>query len=277
MSENDQHRFSPLFRVRNILWILRWSFGFPLKAKNKAFNEFVFLPCLEYTRYAVYLCFFFLSFFCMTYPKMKANKLDNALEAVQQIYHRLGFTLLDISVVIGLPLINLMSSAFYLASFRKEATRISKVCLHLTTLKKELYDMSDKEINQVKQSYSKRSLKLVVFGISFAGVFWILSVAMFIEIQEGLFNKLFVSSEDIFLYLVGLVIFPGCWIYPCIAISADFIICHLLDEIAETFSKWNSILKVYRDQRQEKQPNCTYMTRQYKNDDWISERSFHLE
>lgn len=203
---------------------------------------------------------------------MKANNLDNLLEALQENYNRLGFTLLDIFVVIGMPFYNLISSIFYLASFRKEATRISKVCLHLTTLKKELYDLSDKEINKVKQSYSKRSLKLVVFGIFFAGVFWILVVAMFIEIQEGLFNKLLVSNEDRFLYLVGLVIFPGCWIYPSIAISADFIICHLLDEIAETFSKWNSILKVYRDQRQEKQPNCTFMTKKNKNVDWISER-----
>ena len=138
MSANDQHQFSPFFKVRRILLFLRWPFGFPLKAKNIAFNEFVFQPCLEYTRYSLYICCFFLTGFYLSYLPIKENNIESLLEAKTKVMESHGYTLLDICVIYTIPYTTLMSSFFYFTSFKKAVTSISKVCSYLTSLNKEL-------------------------------------------------------------------------------------------------------------------------------------------
>ena len=250
MSGNDKYRFSPLFRVRKLLFVFRWFLGFPLKAKNKACNEFEFQSSLEYTRYFLFLCFFFLTALGFMYPMMKGTDSDNPFAAIEEYFKSIGFTRLDIFVFMSMPQINLVSSFLYLASFKKEATRISKVCVSLTDLNKTLWDLSDKTVIRVKQFRLKRSLKLVIFGICISIVIMTsFGVTMFIVMQTEIFSKLSMSNVQTCLYLIDFVIYVYCATYPCITISADFIICHLVNEIGELFSKWNDILKLYIDQR----------------------------
>ena len=274
MSGNDQYRFAPLFKVRKILLILRWFFGLPLKSRNEAFTEFVFKPCLEWTRYCVYLCCFFGANFYLAYPIMKDDHSDNPFQAIQLYFNSLGFTLLDTLVILSSLCINTTSSIFYLTSFRKGANSISKVCLRLTDLRKELYDVSDRANIKPKQFHLKLSLKLVLFGIYLSGVVSMsFVIIILIILQERILGVVMLGSrlqKCPYLFVCG--VFHCCGIYPCITISADFIICHILDVVGKEFSKWNVVLKLYRDKLTEKQMLSNCGSVQAKNVDYASER-----
>ena len=120
MLEKHEVTFSPLFRVKKILLILRWLLGFPLKARNQQFNEFKFYPILEYTRYATYLAIIFAANFYNMYSFMELAHLSNPLEVYKEYFITLlGFTMLDIFVIVTIPYITFISTAFYLNSFKK--------------------------------------------------------------------------------------------------------------------------------------------------------------
>ena len=61
-------------------------------------------------------------------------------------------------------------------------------------------------------------------------------------LNYGVLTTSTTSKMEKFLISIALIICHLCWTYPCIAISADFVTCHLLDEIENCFKNWNKIV-----------------------------------
>ena len=117
MSNTYPNNFSPLLGIRKLLFILRWCLGFPLTIRGPNFNEFLFKPRLEFTRYLLYLFTFSASAFCVVYIIMKGHNFNNLVEAYEYYFKSVGFTYFDSLVVNFLPYTNLMASLFYFCSF----------------------------------------------------------------------------------------------------------------------------------------------------------------
>ena len=255
MSKKDPARFSPLFKIRKILLFLRWFLGFPLKPKNKEFNEFLFQPCLEYTRYSVYLAFFFLTASYNLYSLMKLGHLNNPLEVITKFYTEIfGYTLLDIFVIMTIPYTNIISNTFYLRSFKKVVTRFSQICIDLTNLNKELNESVDKMSTGRKTGTNMRiSIKLFLSGFFIALLVIILYCvpsATVIEKNLEEFTNSHITDVEKYIYMVNIIVFTCCWVYPCITISADLIICEILEQTGEMYLHWNKILTNYNERFQ---------------------------
>ena len=160
MSKTAQYKFSPLFGVRKILLLLRWALGFPLKAKDCAFNEFSFHSWVEFARYFLYICIAFLSMAYQFFVIMKGEHTNNPLLASQKFWHSIGLSPLDILVVNGMPYINIISSMFYLKSFKNSVIGINKICQRLTHLNTELCHLLG-NTNYLNETKCKRSVKLL--------------------------------------------------------------------------------------------------------------------
>ena len=171
----------------------------------------------------------------------------NPFESLHKLSKSFGFTLLDVLVIVTIPYINIISSFFYLLSFKTEASSISKVCLYLTDLNKELYALSDSTLIKWKQSFLTKSLKLVIFAFCIKGIVLIFNIMAFLwALKNDIFSNVLMENDQKLLYPIAVVIHLYCCVYPSIAISADFVTCHILNEVGETFSLWNTLLKDIR-------------------------------
>jgi hypothetical protein len=255
MSKKDPARFSPLFRIRKILLFLRLFLGFPLKPENKEFNEFVFQSCLEYTRYSVYLACFFLPAFYNMYSIMKLTDLNNPLEAIANFFMQLfGYTALDLVVVMTIPYTIVVSNTFYLRSFKKVALRFSQICLNLTNLSKELNESVDlMSTGKKKRTHMRISLKLFFAGFLITFMVLILwNIVYYMIIQDNLeeLTNSHIADVQKYILMVNILVTSFCWAYPCITISADLIICEILEQTGEIYLHWNTILNDYNERFQ---------------------------
>ena len=244
MSKNNPINFSPLFGIRYLLFILRWCLGFPLTIIGPNYNEFLFKLHLECTRFFLYLFIFSASAFYVIYIIMKRHNFNNLVEAYTYYFKSVGFTSFDSLVVNFLPYTNILASCFYFCSFRKHATRISKICVLLTDVKMTISIISRRSGISSKYNTFKAPVRLMVCGISIASVFQIAFViAYFAASQNGTLSSPLITNVEKCLVLIAFVIYDFCWVYPPMAISADLLIYHLLKEISDIFLKWNTILK----------------------------------
>ena len=246
MNDRISYSFSPLYRIKRILIILRWGFGFPLKARNIEYNELVFEPFLENIRYLFFLFIFFISFSSVTCPIVRSNNLGSFFNRHQQYFKSVGFTSFDILVAFTLPFVSILSTFLYFYSFRKHAQNISKISLNLTNINKEISNLfENQKISSTCISFS-RSVRLISSGIIIAVLIQITELIIwFIAIQDGVLSTMLPTDAEKVIGTIAFLISNGCWVYPSIAMSADLITCHLLQEIGEAFEKWNTILKIY--------------------------------
>ena len=84
MVDIEPAKFSPLYKIKRLLIILRWLLGFPYKTLNKSFDDFKFVPVLEYFRYGMYLCIFFACQIYINFILMKVYKESNTMTTHHQ-------------------------------------------------------------------------------------------------------------------------------------------------------------------------------------------------
>ena len=122
ISDLVSYPFSPLYRIKRALIILRWCLGFPLKARNIGYNELIFEPFVEYIRYLFFLFVFVISFSSLTCPMVRTNNIDLIFKRHEQYLISIGFTSFDILVAFTLPFMSMLSTSLYLNSFRKKCS-----------------------------------------------------------------------------------------------------------------------------------------------------------
>ena len=235
---------SPLFRIKRILLILRWLLGFPLKAENEEFNEFTFRPCLEYSRHALFLIIFLAPQFYIQYLFASFEGNANFFEATQNyITEALGFSILDIVIVMWLPCICSLSTTFYMFSFKNKSKEISQICLKMTNIKDILEEYLASFSLQTIKSKVKISLTLFIIAILFSSV----TVTFYCISNYQLINQILVrffplSWIQIWLMTISMAISAFCWVYPMISISADMVTCHIMEEMGDIYLTWNNVL-----------------------------------
>ena len=251
---NDHRQFSPLFGVRKLLTSLRWSCGFPLKPINNAFNQFVFPPWLEYIKFALYIVVWWMGNSYVFILIMKNQHVTNPVIAFLDIFISMGYSNLDIIVFTCMGFITQASNMMYLYSFRKGAGNISKICLHLTDLNRELFDQLMKINYMTNLTSHRQSLKCPAFGclLSILGSSMLTSFWLFMVINV-LFKDTQVHIAE--MLILGVVVFTTNVIngYSPMAISADVVVRHLLSEVGNAFVKWSRVLKFMQHSTRQKQ------------------------
>ena len=240
----ELQNISPFFKVRRILTLLRLLLGFPLKPQSKEFCEFSFIPGLEYLRYMLYMSIGFSTSGFMIFLYMKNGNASNPFIVQHNAYSSIGLSMLDMIVIQCIPFISYVSSFFYLKSFKKATSSINKVCLRLSLLNCELKQLiySPKK-SQAKQKNS--SLKLLFLGIALTLVVTIFYLCATLGlIFEGVLGERFIRKEEITPFAIAVALNCVTWVYPILALSSDFVVCHLLEALEESFLSWNQMLKL---------------------------------
>lgn len=247
MLENYEVKFSPLFRIKKILLTLRFFLGFPLKPQNNEFSEFKFVPCLEYTRYSIYITIILVSHFHNFYSFMQIAQLSNPSEVYTEYFTRfLGFTMMDILVINSMPFIAWIATGFYLNSFKNIDSWINNICKTLSKLNKELHKSEILRTTNKRSGGMKLSHKLIIFGSMISIVAFVTYCAALHVVMKAIANEHPMSQAETIRFILFNVIISYSWIYPVMTMSADLIVCHTLEETSEVYLIWNKMLLHYK-------------------------------
>ena len=254
MTYQNERYSSPLFRVRKLLMTLRWLLGFPLTVINNEFNEFVFKPVLEYARYALYLAFGCVIFGYSIYTLMKDNGSNNLFRAIQKQFAKVfGFTKLDVFITGTMQYVTLTSNTIHFVSFKKSANDLTRICLNLTNLDKDVCDLSEDNIKvQSRKSWQQTKLPISIklFIFEFAIGCMILasySGALLSALEEGLLLTDHLDYLEQYIFVAACVTALLYFVFPTVSMSADLIICEILENTEKTFLRWHDILSVYKE------------------------------
>ena len=243
-SNLPEHQFSPFYRVRRILIILRLCFGFPLTSRNVAVTEMSFQPCKEYTRYVAFLSFFIASISFVMFKIKELKNLESYVETFHHYFEGIGFTVYDSIMFHSTPYLNMISTVFYLYAFRNNFVKINKICTKLTVINKSLNQLMNKNGIPSKGFVREKSMRVIILGIIFSILIQSTHVAIWsFALENGVLGSSTTSIWEKYLVSIAFVIYNICWTYPCIAMSADFIAYHILNEIKHCFENWNRIFK----------------------------------
>ena len=223
--------------------VLRLFLGFPLKNVDKEFLEFLFNPCLEYARYCLHLTIGFCAQGILSFLMIRNGNNPNPFSVAQEVFNRMGLSLLDMCVIGFFPIVTYISCFFYISSFQKSVKNTNEICGMLACLNT---DLTEAHCSHAKEQRNPkiRTMSLVFWGVAISLFALIcLTCAGFFQVMEGMFPEEYVQKADVIPYGIANSLWCLTWIYPGIAISADIFICHLLETLDESFKNWNHIFK----------------------------------
>ena len=161
----------------------------------------------------------------------------------------LGFTVLDILVFWSVPYTSVISCTIYLFSFKNISPGFSDVCSALTSINKDIYQSSDLVAKSKKKSNLNISIKLSILEFILALSILILYAICFpMVLNDEIFTKSPLSIVDETIFIISVIIHTLCWCNPPITITADMVVCHMLEEMGETYLAWNTLLEIHENQ-----------------------------
>ena len=239
-----QNQFSPLFKIKRILLVLRCLLGFPLKAVNNNFNEFTFQPWIEFPRYALFLVFFFAPQIYNAYLFTAYSSYNNMFPATKEYFSEaLGYTNLDIFIVMWFPWVCLLSTIFYMVSFKKNIGNINQVCLKMTNIKKILSDYFPASMESKIKSKRTTSFGLFISALLASLLTLVLYCAsIHSTIHKFLLSIVSLTPIQLWIFTINVIISSCCWIYPTVSMSADLVTCVILEDMGNIFQRWETVL-----------------------------------
>ena len=235
--------YSPLYKIKKTLLLLRFVLGFPLSAENFEFSEFSFRPWIECPRFFLLLIFFFSPQFL--FFSMAPDASRNVVGATQDYFTiALGYTALDIIIILWIPYVHLASTIFYTISFKNRTKEINQVCLEIIKVKTFLGDCFMEMNSKENKSNTRISLRLVVLAVLVALVTLLLYGFSIYLTMGAIESAFYITRTQMWILVINNAIQSVCWIYPFMSISADLMTCHILEDMGNIYLNWNNVLKI---------------------------------
>ena len=256
MLNKTERSFSPFYKVKKQLWVLRHIFGFPLTATNNDFDDFRFNSLLEIFRYLVFWILFCCSSSYGFYTSYKCTNELNPMRSLEKVWGGIGLSFLDVGVVTAIAPINHFCNLFYIFSFRNGVIGINRISKNLTKLNEECHGILVGNTNVIiKTKKAQCNIQLRNFFIFIIAL--IAAIMMAYSWESMMFKKYpnILSFGEKASFVVILTLTSLVYIYPPMAKSADFVVGFLLDETNNAFGHFNLILNLRQKRTNEQNPS----------------------
>ena len=154
----------------------------------------------------------------------------------------LGYTVLDIIIILWIPYVHLASTIFYTISFKNRYKEINQVCLEMTKIKAFLGDCLMEMNFYENKSNTRISLRLFVIAVLVSLVTLLLYGFSIYLTMETIGSAFYLTRTQMWMLVINNAIQSVCWIYPFMSISADLMACHILEEMGNIYLYWNNVL-----------------------------------
>ena len=185
---------------------------------------------------------------------MKDNGSDNLLRTIQKQFMKVfGFTKLDVFISGTIQYVTFTSNTIHFVSFKNTANDLTRICLNLTNLNKDVYDLSEDNIKIQEKKSGQRSkiyisIKLFIFEFSIGCMILAsYSGALLTALKEGMLLTGHLDYVEQYMFVAVCVTSWVYFVFPTVSMSADLIICELLENTGKTFMRWRDILSAYNE------------------------------
>ena len=215
---------------------------------NENFDSFEFRSSYELMRFMIYLGIVGATGVINYIVYLNGRSIGNKTDPFFIFNKRLknfGFTGLDVGVLSVLPFLNIASNVGYLISFKMIVHKLNKISLLISSINVELNQLlgnslfkslEDKTCPTGLKSYLPQ---LYAFAIPVTASSMITISFSIIAFRDDTVDF---STLQKVLFFVALWIFCNCWIYPPTAISADFLVCFLLNNVRVVCEKYHAAI-----------------------------------
>ena len=244
MTMSATNIYSPLYKVRIPLNILRCMFGFPIQAINETFTRFRFSNLWESIRLVLFLSMFLLEFVIMFGLLLI---VDGNLSNVQRIkldcWNNFSTSKIDHIALFIVIAIGVISSFVYLFVFKHSTPLINELCEEMNDMKLKLSTITN-ENGLERQSIGScvaNSTKTMVLGqilcLSTSILFgcWAYLILQPIA-YEGVFMRYGIYFPLIFPVIYAIETYYR--LYGPITCSAELFCDQIINSITDLFDDW---------------------------------------
>ena len=241
MIKMEKCQYSPFFKIHKTFYLLRLMFGFPLVSTNDSFSEFEFKFWLELLRLVLYLCTGWSGMFYMFYIVSKYEKADNPMLSLMTMMRGLGYSNLDTATWTCMSFSGNVSNTLYFWSFKRALEGLNKVSRCLTKLNEEFHHLlAPCNLIEIKNETKKAALRSYI-EFSWVIVFGTIAMGMLCYFFSWILFKMYpedLSTVDKVTFPISIIMATTTYVYPPMAMSADTVVCCLIEETQNVFKKF---------------------------------------
>ena len=243
--------YSPFYKIRRTLILLRWTFGFPFQAKDDSYTEFRFVVWLECLRLLV-LCLLSTSFFVFWLFALLIvdGSLENLIVVIKSYCNSYATSkTIDFWLIFVWPLSAVMTPVVYVLFFKHNAKSISNFCKEATMIKSKInaaFIIKREEVKQARCITVEKSEKLIIYGQTFNAIssflfgMWKYNTCK--VLTEDNIHCHYGSISPILLpFMQAFQIFFIC--FGPMSCSVELVICQLINSLSGLFKDWTDTLQ----------------------------------
>ena len=243
MENSKPNCFSPFYKVKKITFCLRLLFGFPLTPIGNNLDQYKFDNLTEFLRYIAGIIVACLSAFVTFYLLYKGTEIENPILSIKESFKGIGYSGLDIGVLIVISPINHICNFAYFLSFKQGVVGINKISRHLTKLNEEFHHLLFE--NNHSRHKNKTTNFFRYFRLFFLAILAIIASVMLTyswsKIVFRKYSSSFATGETVS-FIIAMYVSNLCYIYPPMMKSADFVVCYLLEETKDVLGSFRLLL-----------------------------------
>ena len=245
--------YSPFYKIRKTLVLLRWTFGFPLQAKDESYTEFRFVSWLECLRFLV-VCL--MPVVCYVYWLIVLLVVDGNLQNLVNVYKE-SYAICSLNEIdqILLCLWNISAvvmSFSYLLLFKYNTRSINKFCDEVTNIKSKVTDTLFNEEEEARRTQCitiQSSEKLIIFGQIFNALTSLLYGIGNNNIKEHhIENNIDIirypygsNVQLVYPYMRTIQVFFS--LFGPMSCAVELIICQMVNTVSDLFKDWETLLR----------------------------------
>ena len=249
--------YSPLYKTRRTLKILRWTCGFPLQTKDDSYTVFRFVTSIEIIRLIIVFLILRIDYL---YVVVVFLIYDGSLSSVRTFYED-AFNNLTTSRTVQITMFIwqsfvLISLLAYIIAFKWNAESISLYCKKVSKVKSE---MSTHLVRTARKNEQKRCCsiegpektiiyqQMINLTASILCGIWVYH--FFFATMNPKFSSYLGDSFSL-VYPVLMVFETFILVFGPISCAVELIICQLINSVSDAFDDWIELLRFNSDTHQ---------------------------
>ena len=249
--------YSPLYKTRLTLKILRWTCGFPLQTKDESYTVFRFVTYIEIIRLIiVFLILRIDSLYVVAVFLIYEGSLSSVYTFYEDAFNNLTTSrTVQITMFIWQSFV-LISLLAYIIAFKWNAESISLYCKKVSKVKSE---MSTHLVRTARKNEQKRSCSIEgpektiiyqqIINLTASILCGIWVYHFFFEMMNTKFASYLGDSFSL-VYPVLMVFETFILVFGPISCAVELLICQLINSLSDAFDDWIELLRFHSDTNQ---------------------------
>ena len=246
--------YSPLYKTRHTLKILRWTCGFPLQTKDDSYTVFRFVTSIEIIRLIIVLLVLRTDYLYMiALFLIYDGSLSNVATFYEDAYNNFSASrTVQITMLIwqGFVIISLLAS---IIAFKRNAESISLYCKEVSAVKSEMNSHLVRKARRKDQKSCcaiegpektiiyQQAINLTASVLTGIWVYHFFVATMNTKLTVNLGNSFTMVYPVLTAFLTFYLVFGP------ISCSVELIICQLINSLEGTFEEWIELLRFNSD------------------------------